>query len=153
MIAPIEKLRCPEVLAAKIVGGPLVELNPEGTYEFGVHGRMMHFPCKVYDKVELNDRVIVGFEYDELKSLLPEGSDYWCTVCCYDFDGNLLWRVQPAYYIDPDTKQKVICKSIDGAIQTVRYWPSENKLVVYGRMGYEVDPETGELGEIVYRER
>jgi hypothetical protein len=141
-----------DLLHPKFIDSPVHGFE-RGDSDISINGRMFHFPIQVYTKVELSDRIIVGFSYGQLKSLLPEGAEYWRAVCCYDFDGNLLWRVQPAYYIDRRTKEKIIASKDDRVIQTVEYWKPYDKLVVYGRMGYEVDPETGELGEIVYRER
>ena len=123
-----------------------------GCREFAVNKRIMRFPCDVYSKIELKNKIIVGLDIDQLVELSIDFA-YWRGVFCYDFEGNILWQVESPYYIDPDTKLKVICNNGEGAIQTVDYWQKESKVVVYGRMGYEVDPETGKLGDIVWHER
>ena len=123
-----------------------------GKDEFGVHGKTLKFPFSVWSALELKDRVIVGYDYDELKAINPK-FEYWRAVFCYDLDGNVLWQVDSPYYINRETGGKVICMNGEDAINEVAFWEKENKIVVFGRMGYEVDPDTGKLGEIVYRER
>jgi hypothetical protein len=87
-----------------------------------------------------------------LKQSFPN-SEYWRGVWCYDFKGNVLWQVEAPYSINPNTGKKNIHTDGEGAIDRVGYSEKENKIIVYGRVGYEVDPETGKLGDIIWYER
>lgn len=140
-----------DLLKAEIVNKELKEFK-RGDREFAVNKRMMRFPCDIYSKVELKNKILVGMDIAQLENL-SSNLKFWCGVICYDFEGTVLWQVEAPYYIDPDTDQKIVCNNGEGAIQRVSYWEKENIVVVYGRMGYEVDPETGKLGDIVYKER
>jgi hypothetical protein len=147
----IESLDIQNVLRAIILLDQPTKDFERGCREFSINGKLFRFPCNVFSYVVLRDRIYVGLSEDCMESLgIPEP---WRTVCCYDSNGNLLWRAANGYYIDHWTKKKIVLDNREGGIDHVGYWPSEDKLVVYGRLGYEVDPETGELGEIVYRER
>lgn len=121
-------------------------------YLYHINQCVLVFPFKAYEAVLMDDKIIVEFSWSQLYEKDPK-SEYWRGVWCYDFDGNVLWKVAPPYYIDRESGKKVICENGEGAIDRVSYWEAENKIVVYGRMGYEVDPNTGELGDIVWRER
>lgn len=123
-----------------------------GCREFTTKGKTMKFPCDVYSILELESKIIIGMDVDQLAEILPKNeSDR--AVFCYDLEGNVLWQVDYPYYINPETGKKVICNHGEDAIQRVRYWEDEKKLVVFGTMGYECDPETGKLGAIVWQER
>jgi hypothetical protein len=146
----IENLDIQNILRPTLIPDQPIKDFERGCREFSINGKLFRFPCNVFSYVVL-DRIYVGLSENGMESLgIPEP---WRTVCCYDFNGNLLWRVENGYYIDPDTKKKVVCTDREGGISGVGYRESENMVIVFGRMGYEVDPETGELGEIVYRER
>lgn len=123
---------------------------------YNVNGKMVYFPLHAHEGILMNDRIIVTFDYDDIKEKFPE-LEYSRAVWCYNFEGDLLWRVAPPYYIDSDTGEKVIWKNEEReyivAINGVKYWEEEDIIVVYGFVGYEVDPLTGKLGDIVYRER
>ena len=116
------------------------------------NGKKIKFPYKVYDVVLYDDKIIVSFSFNDLKEAEPD-SQFWRAVWCFNLNGEVLWKVESPYYVDPATGEKVTCEDGEGTIQGVLYRKDLNKLVVFGRMGYEVDPETGKLGEIVYRER
>jgi hypothetical protein len=139
-----------KILQAMFLGG-LEKAFAPGCREFSVNGKLFRFPTIVGSAVEFNEHLYVGLSMDGLESLGI--AEPWRAVCCYDFEGHLLWRVQPAYYLDSVTQQKIIGDQNLRLVQRVEYWRFCGKLVVYGRLGYEMDHETGELGDILWLER
>jgi hypothetical protein len=115
-------------------------------------------PLVPYSAVMYNDKLIVGYDYDELK-LYDAKLEFWRAVFCYDKFGKMLWQVEPPYYIDKYSGEKRWPKFVDSdghcleAITSVKYKEEQDILIAYGTMGYRLDPETGKLGEIVYKER
>lgn len=125
---------------------------------YNFDGEDITFPFMPSYAVIAKDKIIVAFDSDDIRQKYPD-SEYWRAIWCFDKKGEVLWKVEPPYYIDPDTNQKQYpaFEDEDGrcleAIYEVFYKEEENLLIAYGTMGYRLDPETGKLGEIVYKER
>jgi hypothetical protein len=128
-----------------------ITINSTSYKDFGFD---LHFPYMAYNAVLFEDKIIVGFDYGDLKKNDPN-SEFWRALWCFDKTGNILWKVEPPYFVDQNTDQKKYpnFQKCEDAIQTAIYWENESMIVAFGRMGYRLDPETGKLGEIVYRER
>ena len=120
-------MKCNDLLKADIINKELKEFE-RGDREFRVNKKMMRFPSDIYSKVEMRDKIIVGMDTDQLANLSSD-FEYWRGVVCYDFEGNVLWQVESAYYIDPDTGKKVICNDNEGGIDRVGYSEKENKII------------------------
>jgi hypothetical protein len=117
----------------------------------------IEFPFKAYNAVLLEDRLIAGFSFGEIQRKQPN-SEFWRAVWCFDKVGNVLWKVESPYYISKETGEKVYYPCVENgrctdAVSYVRYNKEEDEIVVFARMGYRLDPETGKLGEIIYWER
>jgi hypothetical protein len=127
-----------------------------GSYNF--NGEKITFPFKPTYAVLTEDKIIVAFDSNEIRKISPD-SEFWRAIWCYDRFGNLIWKVEPPYYMDPYTNKKACPEFVDKdgrsleVMYKVFYKEKEDMLVAYGTMGYRLDPETGKLGEIVYRER
>lgn len=143
-------------LTAKVYKNETFLEYDEGVKEFTLNnGITMFFPFRVFSKVELVDKILVGCSYGELKNLSPE-IEYWRAVFAYDFKGNVLWQVEAPYYIDLNTEKREDYNPEwngtwkDDAIQEVQWYESEQKILVYGRLGYELDPKTGKISNHFY---
>lgn len=116
------------------------------------------FPTIPTHAVLYNDTLIVSFSYSKLRDKYPN-SEFWRAVWCYNKFGEINWVVEPPYYIDRSTSKKQYIKCIDyegrcvDAIDGIEYHEDKGYIEAYGTLGYKLDPETGQLGEIVYRER
>ena len=108
---------------------------------FKVKNKNMKFPFKVYEAVIMIDRIIVSYNWSELKEKLKD-FDSDRAVWCYDFEGNILWYVEKPYYIDKGSNHRTI---YDQPVDTVGADPKTEKLYAYSRRGYELDPYTGRL--------
>jgi hypothetical protein len=114
-----------------------------------LQGSEFSFPVKAKYGALYNSKLIISLDWVELQKKCPD-IDSRCAVWCYNLSGELLWRVGLAYYIDSVTKEHI---ELPDHVDSFNYWEKENILVAFGRMGYQLDPETGKLGEIVYKER
>ena len=123
-----------------------------------LEGNKIILPCIPTHSVLYCSTLIVSFSYNELREVFPN-SEFWRAVWCYDGQGDIKWVVEPPYYIDKQTGEKKYPKFLDGdgrclaAITGVEYHEDKGYIEAYGTLGYKLDPETGQLGEIVYRER
>ncbi len=110
--------------------------------------------------------MIVAFDTKQLRDTFPH-LEYWRAVFAFDFEGNMLWQVEPPFYIltgDRYTGEKEVynhyevqkraCASsyYDG-ISSVMIDRNTKKIVAWGRIGYELDPDTGKLLSIHTYER
>jgi hypothetical protein len=144
-----------KLLAQKCKSDLFIEYN-RGIKKFTLNnGVTFLFPLAVYSKVELKDKILIGYSYGDLKDL-SEKIEYWRAVFAYDFKGNVLWQVEAPYYIDLNTgNREDYNPKWNGtwkgdAIQGVRWFDDEQKFLVYGRLGYELDPKTGKISNHFY---
>ena len=131
-----------------------------GSKEFSIANKKYTFSTKVWNMIELEDGFIVSVPIYQFKNELKK-FDYLRYVFKFDFSGKILWQVGKAYYIDTKTGEKVYAEDcihtvFKGPTQRIDYEKkcmvpiegSENKVYVHGRLGYEVDLETGELKNV-----
>jgi hypothetical protein len=126
--------------------------------KFNQYGFKVNFEYRPYSAVLFDDKLIVGFSYGDIREKAPN-SEFWRAVWCFDRKGDIMWQVEAPYHINNGTGKRVYHDCVDekgrcvDAIQEVEFKDKKDILVVYGTMGYRLDPETGKLGEIVYQER
>ena len=118
-----------------------IEVVAPRANKFLVNGHLKEFPYYVISAVIMQDRIIVAYDWDELKQHLS-GFDSDRAVWCYDLKGNTMWYVEKPYYIDKNTGKKVI---YDQPFIGVGCNLKTGKLFAYSRRGYELDPYTGKL--------
>lgn len=119
--------------------------------EFVVHGRKLEFPMEVHESIILNDRIIVLlWAYNVIRELPNE--DPCRNVWCYDFDGNVLWKIQRSYFPDkddPENKKK--WKDLDEPYSGISASPEENTILAHARRKFILNPNDGTVQIMPFR--
>ena len=108
---------------------------------FQIKNYTSFFPFRAYEALIDNNRLIVCFDWTEIKDKM-HNFDYRRSIWCYDLKGNLLWQIEPPYFISHVTGER---KLFEQPFTSIKWFEPDKKVIAYSDRGYEVDPETGRL--------
>jgi hypothetical protein len=126
---------------------------------YKIGNKEIRFLTKAYGAMILSDKIIVELDNIELRNNYPN-LDYWRTLFAYDFEGNILWQVENPWYINRNSGERIEYDPKDekrfpggDSVGSIMYNPRLDMIVAWGRVGYQLDTDTGKLLKIVSRER